>query len=196
MTQNRIRTALMDAAIAVVARDGLDKLTTRSIASECDLHDTYIYRYFIDKEDLLKRAFVREDQKMVDMMMKGLEPSEIEGLDFRERLRRLWMPAWEYLLDHPDNCKFYVRYYYSVHFEKDAMEEFNENNDELKKKFQGIFFSDIDVELLFHYNIDTMLHLGMRVATGEIPNEENLKNEIFELMYSINKSFIERMQQE
>ena len=49
MTQNRIRTALMDATVKVVARDGLEKLTTRSIANECELHDTYIYRYFLDK---------------------------------------------------------------------------------------------------------------------------------------------------
>ena len=192
MTQNRIRTALMDAAVAVVARDGLDKLTTRSIASECDLHDAYIYRYFLDKEDLLKRAFMREDKKMVDLMLAGMTQEEVEGLEFKEKLRRLWMPAWDYLLKHPNECKFYVRYYYSVHFEKDAIKDFEENNRVLKERFKSIFFEERDVELLFHYNIDTMLHLAIRVATGELPNDETLANEVFELMYAINKVYSER----
>lgn len=190
MTQNRIRTALMDAAIAVVARDGLDKLTTRSIASECDLHDTYIYRYFLDKEDLLKRAFLREDKKMVDLMLRE-DFLEVES-SLRDKLYKMWMPAWEYLLEHPDNCKFYVRYYYSVHFQKDAITDFEENNRVLKRRFKEIFSKEQDIELLFHYNIDTMLLLAMRVATGELENREELKNEVFELMYSINKVYSER----
>lgn len=59
MTYSKVRNQLMDGVIKVVARDGFDKLTTRSIASECGLHDTYIYRYFLDKEDLMRRAFIR-----------------------------------------------------------------------------------------------------------------------------------------
>ena len=192
MTQNRIRTALMDATVKCVARDGLDKLTTRSIASECELHDTYIYRYFIDKDDLLKRTFIREDQKMIELMLESATKVDTENLSFRENLRLLWMPAWDYLMEHPDECKFYVRYYYSVHFEKDALEEFKDNNEALKAKFRKIFFDNKEIEFLFHYNIDTMLHLTMRIATGEIENDENVREEVFELMYSVNKVYMER----
>ena len=192
MTQNRIRTALMDATVKCVARDGLDKLTTRSIASECELHDTYIYRYFIDKDDLLKRTFIREDQKMIELMLESASRVDTENLSFRENLRLLWMPAWDYLMEHPNECKFYVRYYYSVHFEKDALEEFKDNNEALKDKFRKIFFDNKEIEFLFHYNIDTMLHLTMRIATGEIENDENVRDEVFELMYSVNKVYMER----
>lgn len=192
MTQNRIRTALMDATVKCVARDGLDKLTTRSIASECELHDTYIYRYFIDKDDLLKRTFIREDQKMIELMLESASKVDTENLSFRENLRLLWMPAWDYLMEHPNECKFYVRYYYSVHFEKDALEEFKDNNEALKAKFRKIFFDNKEIEFLFHYNIDTMLHLTMRIATGEIENDENIRDEVFELMYSVNKVYMER----
>ncbi len=192
MTQNRIRKALMDATISVVARDGLDKLTTRSIASECELHDTYIYRYFLDKDDLLKRTFMREDKRMIDLMLDSVSKANLEELDFKESLRLLWMPAWEYLIDHPDVCKFYARYYYSVHFEKDALEDFKENNKSLKNKFKSIFSLDKDVDFLFHYNIDTMLHLTIRVATGEIPKDARLKEAVFALMYSINKVYMEQ----
>ena len=61
-----------------------------------------------------------------------------------------------------------------------------------RNKMRDIFFEERDVELLFHYNIDTMLHLAIRVATGELPNDETLANEVFELMYAINKVYSER----
>ena len=79
----------MDSSIKVEAREGLDKLTTRSIASECDLHDAYIYRYFIDKDDLLKKAFLREDRVLTEKIMSNAGVFEMEGLSFRERLRAM-----------------------------------------------------------------------------------------------------------
>ena len=161
MTQNRIRNALMDGAIKVVARDGLEKITTRSIASECDLHDAYIYRYFIDKEDLLMMTFIREDKAMTAHIKENLENSDLKGKSIEEVLRAVVMPIWEFLMENEDVCKFYVRYYYSIHFEKDAIEEFREDNRTLRAAFEELFPKGSDLELMFHYHMDTLLSLAM-----------------------------------
>ena len=192
MTQTRIRTALMDSSIKVEAREGLDKFTTRSIASECDLHDAYIYRYFIDKDDLLKKAFLREDRVLTEKIMSNAGVFEMEGLSFRERLRAMWMPAWEHLMENPDVCKFYVRYYYSVHYENDAIEEFKANNLELKRKFASLLPDGTDVEMIFQYNVDTLLHLAMKVTSGEIENTEDMPERVFHLLYSVNMAFVQQ----
>jgi AcrR family transcriptional regulator len=108
----------MDATVQVVAREGLEKLTTRSIASECDLHDTYIYRYFLSKEDLLKRTFLREDKLLNDIILERMKNTDLSEMHFREKLELIWFDTWKLFVENPDRCKFYVRYYYSLFFSK------------------------------------------------------------------------------
>lgn len=190
MTQTRIRNALMDSAIKVVARDGLDKLTTRSIAGECDLHDAYIYRYFIDKEDLLKRAFLREDKALTDKIIESVNHVETGTDNFRDILKAILMPIWDYLMVNEDVCKFYVRYYYSVHFEKDALEEFKEDNRRLKSVLETYLPEGADIELIFQYNMDTMLHMAIKTTTGEIEKTTDIRERVFHLLYSVTKVFL------
>lgn len=190
MTQNRIRNALMDGAIKVVARDGLEKITTRSIASECDLHDAYIYRYFIDKDDLLMRTFIREDKAMTARIKENLEKSDLKGKSIEEVLRTIVMPIWEFLMENEDVCKFYVRYYYSIHFEKDAIEEFREDNRTLRGTFEDLFPQGADLELMFHYHMDTLLNIAMKVTTDEIEKTPDIGERVFKLLYSVTKVFL------
>lgn len=190
MTQNRIRNALMDGAIKVVARDGLEKITTRSIASECDLHDAYIYRYFIDKDDLLMKTFIREDKAMTARIKENLEKSDLKGKSIEEVLRAIVMPIWEFLMENEDVCKFYVRYYYSIHFEKDAIEEFREDNRTLRGIFEDLFPQGADLELMFHYHMDTLLNIAMKVATDEIEKTPDIGERVFKLLYSVTKVFL------
>lgn len=190
MTYSKVRDQLMDGVIKVVARDGFDKLTTRSIASECGLHDTYIYRYFLDKEDLMRRAFIREDKKMTGLMLDNISKMDINELTFEEKLRNLWLPVWDYLISHPDSCRFYVRYYYSAHFEGEVVEEFRDNNEQLKRLFKSFFPDSKDTEVLFHHNVDTVLHLAMRFTIGELIDKGNLREDVLKLICSINKAYI------
>ena len=44
------RELLIDAAICVVARDGLDRATTKAIAAAAACNEVYIYRNFGSKE--------------------------------------------------------------------------------------------------------------------------------------------------
>lgn len=191
MTQNRIRTALMDSAIKVVARDGLDKVTTRSIATECNLHDTYIYRYFIDKEDLLKRTFLREDKRLNDKIIEKLHEVGTENKTFKELMKSVLMPIWDYLMDNEDICKFYVRYYYSEYFVKDAMADFKADFIRLESAFAHVMPSGKDSEMIFQHNLDTMLSMAIKVTTGQIAKSDDIDERVFNLLYSITKVFLE-----
>lgn len=56
MTQADRKLALLGSTIRVIARDGLDKTTTKAIATEANLNEAYIYQLFDGKEDLLKKS--------------------------------------------------------------------------------------------------------------------------------------------
>ena len=67
------REQLLDAAVLVVARDGLDHATTKAIAAEVACNEVYIYRNFGNKEDLLQAAFNRADIGFVQNVMKHID---------------------------------------------------------------------------------------------------------------------------
>ena len=64
--------ALIKSVVGVVARDGLENTTTKSIAKEADINEAYIYRCFNNKEDLLRSAFHMEDVRFLDLLLKKL----------------------------------------------------------------------------------------------------------------------------
>lgn len=61
-----VASALIDSTVRVIARDGLDKASVRTISSGCQVPNPYIYQFFKDKDDLLISTFTREDTKLAD----------------------------------------------------------------------------------------------------------------------------------
>lgn len=59
--ERNAKQAFIEGTVRVVARDGLDKTTTKAIATEAGLSEAYIYRCFESKEALLCAAFHMED---------------------------------------------------------------------------------------------------------------------------------------
>ena len=191
MTQNRIRNALMDGAVRLAAKEGIEKLTTRNIAAECDLHDAYIYRYFIDKDDLISQAFLREDRELNRRIAEGIANADMSSLTLEKSLRIVLMPIWEYLVANEDVCKFYVRYYYSIYFKKFTLKEFKTGNSRFKEAFDKMFPSNMDTEIVLLYAMDTILSMAMKVVCGEINKTSDIEERVFKLIYSIVKTFIE-----
>lgn len=61
MEVQEMRQVFIDSAVRVVARDGMEKTTTKAIASEAKLNEAYIYKCFSGKDDLLSAALHMED---------------------------------------------------------------------------------------------------------------------------------------
>ena len=59
--ERNAKQAFIEGTVRVVARDGLDKTTTKAIATEAGLSEAYTYRCFESKEALLCAAFHIED---------------------------------------------------------------------------------------------------------------------------------------
>lgn len=187
---SKIRTQLMEGAIKAVAEYGLEGLTTRSIEQQCKLKDSYIYRYFEDKEDLLKKAFIKEDKTLIGVIEHYFPIMQDDTLDFRERCFSLWKPCWQYLVSRPDVCRFYVRYYFSTYFKRQALNEHLSICKNLVDKVRDSFPKEVNVEMLLHHILETMLTYSMKVALGEMSNTDEVSEMAFNFCYSVICAYI------
>ena len=126
------RELLQDAAVLVVARDGLDHATTKSIAGEVACNEVYIYRNFGSKEGLLQAAFNRADIAFVQNVLKHIDVMDEADRSLEERCHALWDPVWAFCVGKPDIVQFYLRYYYCAQYLTSAHELHHRNYQQLQ----------------------------------------------------------------
>ena len=187
---NKNRTKLYEGIIKAVSECGLEGLTTRSIEQYSGLKDAYIYRYFENKEDLLKRAFIREDEALIRVIEHYFPILEDENLSFRDRCFSLWQPCWQYLISRPDVCRFYVRYYYSTYFKEKALSDHLRICDNLVEKVVSAFSKNVNVKMLLHHLLETMLMYAMKIAVGEAVNDDAFSLMVFNFCFSVINAYI------
>ena len=66
---------LIDSTVRVIARNGLDKASIRTISSDCQIPNPYIYQHFKDKDDLFVSSFSREDSILASEFLSVFLPS-------------------------------------------------------------------------------------------------------------------------
>jgi AcrR family transcriptional regulator len=79
------RAAIVDAALAVADRQGLDAVSMRRVADELDTGASALYVYVQNRDDLLEAMF--------DHAMAAVAGAELPGGDWRERLTWLLLQS-------------------------------------------------------------------------------------------------------
>lgn len=182
--KDNMRQTFIECAVRVVARDGLDKTTTKLIAKEAGLNEAYIYRCFKNKEDLLSEAFYMEDVSFIGHIQNALPVMKQEGLPWKEKCFLLWKSCWYFILEKPDDCRFYLRYYYSANCQNYAYKRHLELYKPLFERVSPSFKADVNVAMLGHQIFDTMLSFAAHVQNGEIPNNSATTEWTFQQVYS------------
>ena len=184
MELNSLRQILLRSVVHVVAREGLVKATTKAIAAEAGVNEVYIYRCFKNKEDLLSTAFLQEDRGFERLLRLTLSDLRRQELPWRDKAFFLWKASWEFILGKPDDCTFYLRYYYSANCRKYSYERHLECFHPLIDYVAPRFRDGTNVDMLVHQIFDTMLSFAARVLNGEYPNNDATTRETFEQIYS------------
>ncbi|MDB5452754.1 MAG: TetR family transcriptional regulator [Caulobacteraceae bacterium] len=78
------RTAIVDAALALLEREGVDGLSTRKLAAELGIRGPSLYWHFKNKRELLDHMAER-------MLCEALPP--LPGPQVRDFVRRAWLEA-------------------------------------------------------------------------------------------------------
>lgn len=171
---------LIRSVVNVVARDGMERTTVGALAAEAGISQSALYRCFTNKDDLLRKTLLSEDDGFVELVSELLPVLDERSLAWQERCWRLWKPVWGFIIDPKEDCVFYIRYYYSENFRRHAKEEHERKFDRLRERLRPYFLPGRRDLVLLHQAFETMLSYAYRVMTGELTNDEETCRIAFE----------------
>ena len=193
MKQDEIRRKLIDGTIHVIAKDGLDKATTKQIGIETSTNEAYIYRCFADKEDLFAKTFATLDNELVNKAMQHVPVMYMGDLEYEVRCWTFFRSIWKFLLGNRDKCLAFVRYYYSPYFKKYSAANHKKRFEPLINKFKDAFRDEANVWMIMNHILTTMLDFAIKVYDGALPDDEDTTEHVFRLIYfSIRQYFRKR----
>ena len=184
MKQEQMATALYESTIKVVASDGLDKTTTKSIAKGAGLNEVYIYRLFEDKEDLLFKTFELLDDELATACLARLPVMEREDIPFKDKCRVLFDGVWQFILNEPDRCKYFIRYFYSPYFRRFSADNHRVRFDAVVSIMAPAFEEPTNTWMMLNHIINILFDFTVKVFDGEMPNDEKTADLVFTLVYS------------
>ncbi len=191
MKMNETRKKLIDGTIHVIAREGLEKATTKNISLQTGINETYIYRCFEDKDDLYVKCFAVLDQELITTMMDNMYIMRTSFLTMREKWRIYFNNIWRFLLSNEDNCRCYIRYYYSTYFKRYSYMDHMRSYKVVVEKMSTVFKPTANVWMLLNYALSVMLSFSIKVYDGELKDDENTEEHVFRVAYgAIRQYFI------
>lgn len=184
MKQDEIRSKLIDGTIHVIARDGLDKATTKQIGLETATNEAYIYRCFADKEDLFAKTFSKLDEELVTKTTQHISIMYAKDLNYEIRCWIFYNAIWRFLLGNKDKCLSFIRYYYSPYFAKHSAEEHKRRFAPLVEKFSDAFRVEANVWMLLNHILNVLLDFAVKVYDGAVPDNDDTAEHVFRLIYA------------
>lgn len=189
MKLNEIRQRLIDGTICVIAREGLDKASTKQIGIATATNEAYIYRCFKDKEDMFAKAFAALDEELLAETMQHVEVMYRADMGFARRCRSYFTAVWEFLLANRDKCLSYMQYFYSLYFVKYSAEEHKKRFMPLLSKFHDAFKDEADIWMILNHILNVMLDFAVKVHNGQMPNSEEYAEHVFRVIYASVKQY-------
>ncbi len=183
MKREETRRGLIEGAIKVIAKDGLDKASTKQIGMATNTNEVYIYRCFKDKDDMLAKVFDYLDEELLYTTSKYMEVMYMNSLDFELRCRFYFSAVWEFLIGNSDKCLTYVRYFYSPYFTKYSAEIHKERFAPLVDKFEGAFKDEADVWMILNHILNVMLDFAVKVHNGQMSGSDEYSEHVFRVIY-------------
>lgn len=173
---------LIDSTVRVIARDGLDKASIRTISSDCQIPNPYIYQHFKNKDDLFVSSFSREDSILASEFLSVFSSVHDAIKDTETRCQVIWLRLWNYMMGHQESIQFYVRYYYSTYYDQCSKTEHLERFLPLAEAIQGRFEANANVQILLQHLLDNMMNMAMKVYSGELSDNDETRTRCFTLI--------------
>ncbi len=183
MNQEEVRCKLLNGTIQVIAREGLDRASTKQIGKEASVNEAYIYRCFADKEDMFQKAFVQIVNELVELVLKNSGIMYDRTLIFPIRCRQYFDVVWNFFVDNREKCLTYVRYYYSPYFAKYAAEDYKKRFMPVVAFLQPAFKEEADVWMILNHIFNVILDFAVKVHYDQMPRDESYTEHVFRVIY-------------
>lgn len=187
---DQMRQKLIHSAVKTVADFGMEGAKTRAIASVCGINESYIYRYFIDRDDLLEKAFIQADTSFFD----ALESASLQlrsGPERRSGFRNLVDEMLDFAIRNMDCAKFYMRYYYSASYTQNAMLEHEKTAHAYAECIRHFFKPDINIDAMCHALFVLMHGFLMEISAGICEDSAPNRDLLFDMMLAIIRNNLE-----
>lgn len=184
MDQEDYKRKLKESVIHIITTDGMDRVTTKAVASYAQLNEGYIYRLFNDKDTLLKETFDQLDRKLIGGILKYLPVMDITTIEIKERCRALFFMVWKFIICMPDRCHAFIRYYYSPYFSRLSAQKHRQDYQAVVEAFKPLFRNEADAWRLLNHVLDFMLTSSIRLIRGEIDDSDETADDLFRIIYS------------
>lgn len=179
-----LRKAFLASTVRVVAREGLVKATTKAIAADAKLNESYIYKCFASKDEMLAEALFIRDERLAAVLHETLPVMRNTNLTWHDRAYALFRRCWDYILQDRTDCAFYIHYYYSVTGLGSNYAAHMKNFETLIEAMKPSFKEGTYMEALFHQLFSTLLFYASWVIDGKLEETEENVHWAFEQIYS------------
>lgn len=169
---------IMLSTIHIVAKDGLENLSTRKVAAESGISDGCMFNYFKSKTDLLIQCLYFIDRQ-IDAELSTVH---FNMLSPKKSIRELWFNYFNFLISHGDYARFYRQFRHSSYYNAEVVEGQNKSFSFFVKLIKNVSpLFNINMDIFWVYIIETTLDFAVRVADKQLPCEESDKEKYFAL---------------
>lgn len=190
MKEQEMREILIEATIHTIAHRGLDKTTTKAIATHAQLNEAYMFRIFGNKEGLLISTFTALDQELLGVVSTALAQAETSSLSQDERIRAVFKQVWQFMLANEDCCLAYIRYYYSPYYVRCSEKDQQERYQAVAERFTPYLLKKANAWLLITISMDIMLSLATRIFSGQMENNDKTEEWVLQLVKTAAEPFL------
>lgn len=106
---------LMNTTYVVVAENGIDTFSMKTVTTRLGVSEGLIYKYFDTREGLLFKSFIAFEKQIAALFKECVE-EEIEGESAEERRKRVWVRYYNFFLENNYKSLFYFEYRWSYRF--------------------------------------------------------------------------------
>lgn len=105
-----ISVCMLDEAIKLGAKNGVDKVSTMELAKNLGITDPLIFNYYKTKQNLIDKAYSRS----VELLKNAIKDFDLTSKDFD--VKAFWNAGFEYMLANPEVTKYFENYRHTPAF--------------------------------------------------------------------------------
>ncbi|MDD3279641.1 MAG: TetR/AcrR family transcriptional regulator [Lachnospiraceae bacterium] len=170
---------LCEAAIELVAKNGLENFTTKKVAVKMGISEGSIFNNYPNKIALLTDCLYAIDHE-IDSVLKSV-PLRITALT--SYVHDLWYAYFGYLLANPNKAKFYLSFRHSSYYTKEVIK----GQDTSFSFFSMLLKNHVEIfkissDIFWVYMIETTLNFAVRMADGNLEPTELSVNSVYQLL--------------
>ena len=115
MARTNKQEELMNTTYVVVAENGIDTFSMKTVTSRLGVSEGLIYKYFDTREGLLLKSFVAFENQIAQYLNTSLELNP-DGESREERRERIWKEYYKFFLNNNYKSLFYFEYRWSYRY--------------------------------------------------------------------------------